>query len=124
MKRSLQEVIELVVFGLIALLVGTGILWLLGWLLGFVSIIFTFIAGLIWALLRFIIPVAIVAGVLFFIYKLFTKEKPAPIVATTATPVVESAPESNTEITENNPSGDLPMAETSGEPSYPDENKN
>ena len=124
MKRSLQEVIELVVFGLIALLVGTGILWLLGWLMGIGSVVFTFIAGLIWALLRFIIPVAIVAGVLFFIYKLFTREKPAPIVATTVAPVVESAPEIRQETLENEPPADLPITETPSEPSYPDENKN
>lgn len=133
MKRSLQEVIELVVFGLIALLIGTGILWLLGWLLGLVSVVFTFIAGLIWALLRFIIPIAIVAGVLFFLYKMFTREKPAPVVS--STPVSYSAPVTTLESTPNhtseNPSS--PVAEISGgsteanhnnETKYSDENKN
>jgi predicted lipid-binding transport protein (Tim44 family) len=123
MKRSLQEVIELVVFGLIALLIGTGILWLLGWLLGIVSVVFTFLAGLIWTLLRFIIPIAIVAGVLFFIYKMFSREKPAPVVsATTASPVAEAKIERPHEVeTQQSPE---PPLETSGETSFPDEGKN
>lgn len=62
MKRSAQEMVELVVFGLIALLVGTGLLWLAGWLLGAVGTVFTWLAGLVWALLRFIVPVALIAG--------------------------------------------------------------
>jgi hypothetical protein len=101
MKRSLQEVVELVVFGLIALLIGTGLLWLVGWLLGLVSVVFTAIAGLVWQLLRFIIPVALAAGVIFFIVRLITKRDkqvtvvqpvttPVSPVTTTPTPVVET----------------------------------
>jgi predicted lipid-binding transport protein (Tim44 family) len=119
MKRSLQEVIELVVFGLIALLIGTGILWLLGWLLGIVSVVFTFLAGIIWGLLRFIIPVALVAGVLFFIYKLFTREKPTPITTSAAATPLSETP---TEVVET----PTPQAhEVSSEATtYPEESKN
>jgi hypothetical protein len=133
MKRSLQEVIELVVFGLIALLIGTGILWLLGWLLGFVSIVFTFIAGLIWTLLRFIIPIAIVAGVLFFLYRLVTGgKKPTLASATfTTTPVDTSTTSTEPTLTESViEASDLPVSDRSiGEVSseaapYPEENKN
>jgi hypothetical protein len=81
MKRSLQEVVELVVFGLIALIIGTGILWLLGWLLGIVGIVFKFVAGLIWVLLRFIIPVAIVAGVIYFIVRVIMNQGKKPVIA-------------------------------------------
>jgi hypothetical protein len=88
MKRSLQEVIELIVFGLIALLIGTGLLWLVGWLLGIVSVVFTAIAGWIWQLLRFIIPVAIAAGVIFFIYRLISnRDKKVVTVSQPVTPV-------------------------------------
>lgn len=88
MKRSLQEVIELVVFGLIALLIGTGLLWLVGWLLGIVSVVFTAIAGWIWQLLRFIIPVAIAAGVIYFIYRLISnRDKKVVTVSQPVTPV-------------------------------------
>jgi len=60
MKRSLQEIVELVVFGLIALLVGTGVLWLLGWLIGLVGSLFMWVAGILWLLLRWIIPVVVI----------------------------------------------------------------
>ena len=88
MKRSLQEVIELVVFGLIALLIGTGLLWLVGWLLGIVSVVFTAVAGWIWQLLRFIIPVAIAAGVVYFIYRLISnRDKKVVTVSQPVAPV-------------------------------------
>lgn len=81
MKRSLQEIIELVIFGLIALLVATGLLWLGGWLLGGVGVVFKFIAGLLWALLRFVLPIAIVAGVIFFLVRLLAKPRNKPVTA-------------------------------------------
>ena len=62
MKRSLQEVVELVVFGLIALLLGTGLLWLVGGVFGLVGTVLGWLAGLLWALLRFVVPVALIAG--------------------------------------------------------------
>lgn len=80
MKRSLQEVVELVVFGLIALLIGTGLLWLVGWVMGLVGLLFKFVAGLIWWLLRFIVPVAIVAGLIYFLVRVLQGERPAPAV--------------------------------------------
>jgi len=81
MKRSLQEVVELVVFGLIALLVGTGLLWLLGWLLSLGGLLFKAIAGLLWLLLRYIVPVAIVAGLVYFLVKALQDKQPAPAAA-------------------------------------------
>lgn len=69
MKRSLQEYVELVVFGLIALLVGTGLLWVGGWLLSLVGIVLKGLAGLLWMLLRFVVPVAIAAGLVYFLVK-------------------------------------------------------
>ncbi|MBW7917336.1 MAG: hypothetical protein H3C53_11735 [Trueperaceae bacterium] len=69
MKRSLQEVVELVVFGLVALLIGTGLLWVVGWLLSLGGLLLKAIAGLLWLLLRFVVPVAIVAGLVYFLVK-------------------------------------------------------
>ncbi len=69
MKRSLQEVAELVVFGLIALLVGTGLLWLVGWILSLGGLLLKSLAGLLWLLLRYIVPIAIVAGLVYFLVK-------------------------------------------------------
>ena len=83
MKRSFQEIIELVIFGLIALLVGTGVLWLAGWLMGILGVVFKFIAGIIWLLLRFIIPIALVVGVIFFLVRLVMnpRKKETPVAA-------------------------------------------
>ncbi|HZJ09068.1 MAG TPA: hypothetical protein VFD39_05190 [Trueperaceae bacterium] len=69
MRRSLQEYVELVVFGLIALLVGTGLLWVVGWVLALGGIVLKSLAGLLWMLLRFIVPVAIAGGLVYFLVK-------------------------------------------------------
>ena len=86
----MQEIIELVIFGLIALLLGTGLLWGVGWLLDLVGIIFRFVAGLIWSLLRFIIPIVIVGGVAYALFRFFqslsdrgTDSEAAPAAVTT-----------------------------------------
>ncbi|MBS3968087.1 MAG: hypothetical protein KGZ60_12590 [Truepera sp.] len=106
MNRSLQELIELTVFGLIALLVGVGVLWLVGWLLGLFSVLLTWLAGLIWSLLKFIIPIAIIAGAVYFLVRLAQQPKPAP-----ATPVVPfAAPPSPTVSTPDTTSSDQAAA--------------
>lgn len=69
MKRSLQEIVELVVFGLIALLLGTGLLWLVGALFGVVGTVLGWLAGVLWALLRFVVPVALVAGLIVWLVR-------------------------------------------------------
>lgn len=87
MKRSLQEVVELVVFGLVALLVGTGLLWLVGWLLSLGGLLLKAVAGLLWLLLRFVVPVALVAGLVYFLVKaLQGRSDTAPVAATPAAP--------------------------------------
>ena len=100
MKRSLQEYVELVVFGLIALLVGTGLLWVLGWVLSLGGIVLKGLAGLLWMLLRFIVPVAIAGGLVYFLVKAAQdRQKPAAAGAGSAstgshgTGVGTSAPE-------------------------------
>jgi hypothetical protein len=104
MKRSLQEYVELVVFGLVALLVGTGLLWLVGWALSLGGVALRWVAGLLWTLLRFIVPVAIAGGLVYFLVKAAQDRKPAtaPAPAPAAgptppppppsTPVVDDAP--------------------------------
>src|SRR5690606_14549516 len=88
MKRSLQEYVELVVFGLVALLVGTGLLWLMGWALSLGGVALRWVAGLLWTLLRFIVPVAIAGGLVYFLVKAAQDRQPRPAAA--GTPV--SAP--------------------------------
>ena len=74
MKRSQQEVVELLVFGLIALLIATGVLWVVGWLLGLIGAVFVWLAGVIWSLLRFIIPVAVLAAAVYVLVVLARKQ--------------------------------------------------
>ncbi|HKI57434.1 MAG TPA: hypothetical protein VKB31_09810, partial [Trueperaceae bacterium] len=86
MKRSFQEVVELVVFGLIALLIGTGLLWLVGWVFGLVGLLMKFLAGLIWWLLRYIVPIAIVAGLIYFLVRVLQGDRRDQATPATATP--------------------------------------
>ncbi len=81
MKRSAQEIVELVVFGLIALLLGTGVLWLLGWVFGAVGTVFIWLAGLIWALLRFIVPVALIAALVVLVVRLVRANEQRAVVS-------------------------------------------
>lgn len=69
----MQEVVELVVFALIALLVGTGLIWVSGWLLGLIGTVFTWFAGLVWSLLRFLVPVAVVAGLVYLLVQFLSR---------------------------------------------------
>jgi uncharacterized membrane protein len=75
MKRSVQEIVELLVFGLIALLIGTGLLWLAGWVFDLLGVLLKFFAGLIWSLLRFIVPVAVVAAIVYALVRLFQQQR-------------------------------------------------
>lgn len=75
MRRSVQEIVELLVFGLIALLVGTALLWVVGWTLDLVGVLLKFFAGLIWSLLRFIIPVAVVAAIVYALVRLIQQQR-------------------------------------------------
>lgn len=90
-------------FGLVALLIGTGLLWLVGWILSLGGLLLKAIAGLLWLLLRFVVPVAIVAGLVYFIVKALQDREsgkaqvtPAgggrPAASTTATTAPSSAP--------------------------------
>ena len=78
MKRSLQEIIELVAFGLIALLIATGLIWLVGWILGLVGVLFQIVAGFLWAILRYLIPIAIIAAAVYFLVKLIQNRNKQP----------------------------------------------
>jgi uncharacterized membrane protein len=75
MRRSVQEIVELLVFGLIALLIGTALLWLAGWVFDLVGVLLKFFAGLIWSLLRFIVPVAVVAAIVYVLVRLVQQQR-------------------------------------------------
>jgi len=92
MRRTPQEIVELVVFGLIALLLGTGVLWLLGVIFGFVGTLLGWLAALLWGIVSFLVPVAIVAGVIVLIVRL-VQGKPVPGVSVRGdAPTVDATP--------------------------------
>lgn len=73
MKRSVQEIIELVVFGLIALVVGMLVIWGVGWVFTFLGWLFRIVGAFLWTILKFVIPIAIVAGVVYLLVRLITR---------------------------------------------------
>ena len=92
MRRTPQEIVELVVFGLIALLLGTGVLWLLGAVFGLVGTVLGWLAALLWGIVSFLVPVALVAGVVVLIVRL-VQGKPVPGVSVRSdAPTVDAAP--------------------------------
>ncbi|ADI15279.1 hypothetical protein [Truepera radiovictrix] len=74
MKRSLQEIVELVVFALVALLVLTGVLWFTGWLVGLLGMVFIWAAGLLWSLLRWLVPIAIIIAAVYALVRLLQRQ--------------------------------------------------
>src|SRR5690554_2145900 len=93
MKRSIQEIVELVVFGLVALLIGTGLLWVGGWALDGLGWLLKFIAGLLWMLLRYIIPVVIAAGLIYWLVRfLMSRNSGAAVPASNPGDTPEGSP--------------------------------
>lgn len=62
MNRSPRELFELgavIVIGVVAVAL---VVWLIGWILGLAGTILTALAGFLWALFRFVFPVALIVG--------------------------------------------------------------
>lgn len=82
MKRSVQEIVELVVFGAIALLIGTGMLWVVGWIFSGLGWLFQAVSGLIWRLLIILVPIIVVAGLLYWLASYLMNRRGTGNVAT------------------------------------------
>ncbi len=98
MKRSVQEVLELVVIGLVALVVGMLLLWGAGWVFTFLGWLLRLVGSFIWLLLRFIIPIAIVAGIVYLIVRLVTNQQKSR-AKTTYSPTVSGPSGSSVPVT-------------------------
>src|SRR5690625_7287645 len=83
MKRSVQEIVELVVFGAIALLIGTGLLWLTGWIFSGLGWLFQGVAGLLWRLLVVLVPIVLVIGLIYWLATLYVALRADPASAGT-----------------------------------------
>jgi hypothetical protein len=62
-----RKTLEVVVKGLVGAVLVLAGLWLLGWLLTFIGGLLLGLAGVVGALLRFLIPVAAIAGIVYFV---------------------------------------------------------
>src|SRR5690625_2169736 len=75
MKRSVQEIVELVVFGAIALLIGTGVLWLTGWIFSGLGWLFQAVSGLVWRLLIVLVPIVLVVGLIYWLVNMYSAQR-------------------------------------------------
>lgn len=114
MKRSVQEIVELLVFGLIALLIGTGLLWLAGWVFDLVGVLFKFFAALIWSLLRFIVPVAVGAAIVYALVRLIQQQRERSAANRTAAANEPTPTESSSASTTDVPPPPAPPAHEGG----------
>jgi hypothetical protein len=92
MRRTPQEIVELVVFGLIALLLGTGVLWVLGAVFGIVGTVLGWLAALLWGIVSFLVPVALVAGAVVLIVRLVQGKSLPGVTVRTDAPTVDAEP--------------------------------
>lgn len=112
MKRSVQEIVELLVFGLIALLIGTGLLWLAGWIFDLVGVLFKFFAALIWSLLRFIVPVAVGAAIVYALVRLIQQQREKSAEKKSATSTGSSTETATAADTTSTGPGNGPVVDT------------
>ena len=101
MRRTPQEIVELVVFGLIALLLGTGVLWLLGAVFGLVGTVLGWLAALLWGIVSFLVPVALVAGAVVLIVRLVQGKSLPGVTVRSEAPTVDAAPASQADPERN-----------------------
>lgn len=113
MNRSFQEIVELAIFGIIALAIGTGLLWVLGYVLQAVGWLSTKIAGWIWLPVRFLLLIAIVVIAVYFIWKFIQDRnsakaaKPASVISgTAAKPATAAASETPADAPDEDKSSD------------------
>ncbi|HEX7022813.1 MAG TPA: hypothetical protein VF171_08135, partial [Trueperaceae bacterium] len=78
--------------------VGTGLLWLLGWVIGLVGALFKLIAGFLWLLLKYLIPIAIVVAAVFILVRLARRQdEPETKASAPVEPATPAPPETPVE---------------------------
>ena len=66
-QTNWQKTLEVVVKGFVAAIVGLAGLWVLGWVFTFVGSVLIGLAGIVVTLLKFLVPVAVVAAIVYFV---------------------------------------------------------
>ncbi len=73
MERTLRDILEWVVLGLLVVVGLLLVLWVGGWVFTFLGRVLLALSGLIWTLLTYLIPVLIIAaigyGVVYFLQR-------------------------------------------------------
>lgn len=83
-----RTTLEVVVKGLVGAVLVLAGLWVLGWLFSALGALLLGIAGIISALLRFLIPVAAIAGIVYFVVAQL-RPKETPYIAPSASQAVK-----------------------------------
>lgn len=65
-QTSWQKTLEVVVKGFVGAIVALAGLWVLGWVFTFLGSVLIGLAGIIAALLKFLVPVAVIAAIVYF----------------------------------------------------------
>lgn len=115
-ERDWQRTLETVVKALVAVVVGLLALYLLGLVFTLLGSLLTGIANLILALLRFLVPVAIVAAIVYFAVKALRNRSDEPVPATGATESVVVSPANAQGTTGSAASADASAPSSGSEP--------
>ncbi len=88
-----QKTLEVVVKGFVAAIVALAGLWVLGWLFSFLGSILIGLAGIVVALLKFLVPVAVIAAIVYFFVSQLQSSASTPRVQARVEPKpIEHAP--------------------------------
>jgi predicted lipid-binding transport protein (Tim44 family) len=88
-----QKTLEVVVKGFVGAIVALAGLWVLGWLFTFIGSILIGLAGIVVALLKFLVPVAVIAAIIyFFVSQLQSSTSSSKVQARVEPKPIEHAP--------------------------------
>ncbi len=88
-----QKTLEVVVKGFVGAIVALAGLWVLGWLFTFIGSVLIGLAGIIVALLKFLVPVAVIAAIVyFFVSQLQSSTSNSSVQARVEPKPIEHAP--------------------------------
>jgi predicted lipid-binding transport protein (Tim44 family) len=88
-----QKTLEVVVKGFVGAIVALAGLWVLGWLFTFLGSLLIGLAGIVVALLKFLVPVAVIAAIVyFFVSQLQSSTNNSKVQARVEPKPIEHAP--------------------------------
>ncbi len=76
-ERSLQDILEWVVLGLLAAVGVLAVMWIGGILFTALGHLLALMAGVIWTLLKLLIPILLVAATIYFVLRFIQKPNSA-----------------------------------------------